>query len=770
MTRSSDAVQGRLRGGHPVSISHITPRSIMKSQHSLAAAFGSVFLLSAHAPANPGVPKTGAAAAVVLTDAGKALESRYASLQATLKAELGKVLPGLDDAKVAAWQQAILAEEGPAAEAAAKEAALAKLRGAAENLRKMEENLKYAPQTLEDAQAELQRARARGEEDPERARLLASSESFLASRQKEVDQLKAGFEKARTAVQEAEAALPAALEAAKVARQAHDKALSATWQAMDALGAGDLLGSGALDGKLARYLVITTATPRGLAEFAGKGPEHVELVEQLLADEALMIQMLVADGPAGGKFGEAMKIYTDIRKASPRAEEGVFQRLALATSLAHAVPVAKREQGGVVVVPADAPASAFIDPVQRYLSYEKWYLAGELQPGFKDLSVWNLIRVVDTTDPDDMLAWGREMLHTLRPDCVPGDGDTSVFVEVVDKEIAYTSAFVKDDLPERHFMQNILANGGICGRRGFFGRFILQAFGVPSTERVEPGHSALTLWHPDGWQTKLGHDWGKSNRGFYAKMGAGGGGYGADVNFLASSQAREDEAAFMRVKRAQWIGAVMGEPWKPGLITWSGKTKGPTPPKPGEIVKPSTWNDLGLHEQRRIIAAAEASKPRSSATPSVATKEPAATGKASVDAKGVITLPSAACSSPAVSKRSLYRGGQADLVVFLDNKAGDTLLHLSRYAKGTDSFEYTFDAPKAGKYQLVADLATPKPNQKLFATVNGGPAVEMALPYTIGLWGKSSPVEVELEAGGNVLRFHGPARATFKRFTLAPDP
>jgi hypothetical protein len=44
----------------------------------------------------------------------------------------------------------------------------------------------------------------------------------------------------------------------------------------------------------------------------------------------------------------------------------------------------------------------------------------------------------------------------------------------------------------------------------------------------------------------------------------------------------------------------------------------------------------------------------------------------------------------------------------------------------------------------------------------------MALPYTIGLWGKTAPVEVELKAGSNVLKFHGPARVTFDQFTLAP--
>jgi len=470
-----------------------------------------------------------------------------------------------------------------------------------------------------------------------------------------------------------------------------------------------------------------------------------------------------------------MKIYTDIQKASPKAKDGVFQRLAMAISLVHANAIVKHDRAtgadGLEASQADSAGngSKFIDPVQRYLSYEKWYEAGELHKGFKNLNVWNLRRVVDSGAPDEILVWGRQMLHTLRPDCIPDDDDTLVFEHVVNHEIGYGSAGLVNDLPDKHFMQNILANGGICGRRGFFCRFILQAFGVPAIERVEPGHSTVALWHPSGWKTVLGGGFGKSNRGFYAKMGGGGGGYGADVNFVASSQAREDETAYLKVKRAQWIGTLMGEAWKPGLITWSMKTKGPAPVKPGQIVAPTTWNDIGLHEQRQIIAQLNAAKPKSSATPTVAKKEqPAATGKASVDAKGVITIPSAACSSPTESKRSLYHGWQVDLTVFLKNKAGDTLLHLSRYAKEGDSFEYTFDAPKAGKYQLVADLATPKPNQKLFATANGGPAVEMALPYTIGLWGKTSPVEVELKAGGNILKFHGPARATFNRFTLTP--
>ena len=77
-------------------------------------------------------------------------------------------------------------------------------------------------------------------------------------------------------------------------------------------------------------------------------------------------------------------------------------------------------------------------------------------------------------------------------------------------------------------------------------------------------------------------------------------------------------------------------------------------------------------------------------------------------------------------------------------------------------------ANDGGKYKLVASVVTPKWKQSLFATANGGADVEMALPYTIGMWDKTAPVEIEMKAGKNVLKFHGPARVTVKGFTLTP--
>ena len=54
--------------------------------------------------------------------------------------------------------------------------------------------------------------------------------------------------------------------------------------------------------------------------------------------------------------------------------------------------------------------------MKRYLHYEKAFLAGELDPAFKNLTAWEYRMVVDCDEPDEMLAWGREMLRNYRPD------------------------------------------------------------------------------------------------------------------------------------------------------------------------------------------------------------------------------------------------------------------------------------------------------------------------------------------------------------------
>ncbi len=99
------------------------------------------------------------------------------------------------------------------------------------------------------------------------------------------------------------------------------------------------LASDKLDKKLVKYVVLHDATPKGLAEFEAQGKEQAALIKRLLADDELMMQMVMAGGARsygrGGPaaYGEAMIIYTRIQKASEKDKDGVLQRLALAGSV-----------------------------------------------------------------------------------------------------------------------------------------------------------------------------------------------------------------------------------------------------------------------------------------------------------------------------------------------------------------------------------------------------------------------------------------------------
>ncbi len=403
------------------------------------------------------------------------------------------------------------------------------------------------------------------------------------------------------------------------------------------------LASDALDAKFAKYVVLLEATPRGLAEFAQQGKEQAALVEKMLADADLMKQMLVADGANAkregrgygpAQYGQAMKIYTDIQKASKKAATGVLQRLALAISLEHAVPIGQANP----TARTDAPDT--IDPVKRYLHYEKAYLDGELDPAFERLSTWELRMVVDGDEPDETLAWGREMLRNYRPDHIYNSNFGWRYVSIVGSDVKYGSGDVKYDRPELQRYQNILMNGGVCGRRAFFGRFILRAFGIPTTARPSRGHAALAHWTPKGWVVNLGGGWGG---GWTSTR------YKKDLDFLATTQARNNREAYLKVKRAQWAGDVLGEKRTYGEHDGT----------------PAFWNGVALRTQRAIIEEAKAvtldalgEDLGEANEPTVAEKVMASPvtpedRKITYGEDGVISIPAAAYSKPSGNTRDV---------------------------------------------------------------------------------------------------------------------
>ena len=651
-----------------------------------------------------------------LTAQGEALKADYAKQLEAQKAQLLKALPNVSDRAKAEYQASLDAESKAKADLAAAKAQLGKIGGAkglighatGHWIPKADRGIKAAQQKLAQAKTQAERDAANAEikqwQDNRKA-----GEKALAERRANYQKLKAQEPQFKRQAEQAQAAL--------------DKAQQRVARSMAALRLDRSLTSDRLDGKLAKFVVLNQATPHKLAAFAQQDGNSKKLIDQLLANEKLMLQMVYAGGAKDGNYGRAMQIYTDITKANKKANAGVFHELALALALEHAKPIKQRN------AEAEKDAPEFVDPVARYAHYEKAYLAKELDPYFDRHEAWELRYVVNGEEPDHILTWGREMLRNYRPDLITSKDDNWRYVALVRTCVRYGSQENKNDKPELQFFQNILMNGGICGRRAFFGRFILRSFGVPTVAKPQKGHAALGRWTPKGWVACLGAGWG---------TGWAPGREMAAPDFLAMTQARELDG-YMQVQRAFWIGDVNGEPRKPGFDSGRNKTM--------------FWNSVALNTQKQLIEKAgakalaavgeELGEANESKVkyPFVSGEVTAKDREISVSARtGIITIPAAASTS---HKKSTGK------VLFVNSSLGGMQMHYSRNG-GDQDVKYEFDVPKAGTYSLAMRVAVPAWKQNVNFIVNGK-ANTIELPHTVGMWETTKPVKVELKQGKNTL-------------------
>jgi hypothetical protein len=124
---------------------------------------------------------------------------------------------------------------------------------------------------------------------------------------------------------------------------------------------------------------------------------------------------------------------------------------------------------------------------------------------------------------------------------------------------------------------------------------------------------------------------------------------------------------------------------------------------------------------------------------------------------GVITIPAVAHGKPTgscVAMKSFPVGMQ---------------LHCT----GGFKTEYEVIAPSAGKYALSALVVTVQQGQKFMAAANDPTKpLEITVPYTIGKWEQTKPVEVTLAKGTNILYIalqDGSRGVSVKNFTLTPS-
>lgn len=665
----------------------------------------SLLQVAATVPARAAEPPDG------LSQAG--LDARLRALRAEIQA----ALPVPDAARLEAIEQAAAGQRRCEAEAAAARDALGKLqsaKGLVDHARRKwiggaEEGIAKAAEALRKATSDAEREAARQQlahwQADKEAGLKALAEREAALRAIAADEpaLKGEDQRAQ-----------AALARAQAAQQQAAGALLETL--------GKTLESDRLDPRLVTAAVLAEATPAKLAAFASQSPASRELTHRLLADVALMRDMLVAGGARAGAYGRAMEILAAIRKASPAAARAPLDRLALAVSLEHAVPVPC-----TTAVDSRASGPARIDPVQRYLHYEKAFLNGDLDPAFAGFEAWEYRMVVNSDVPDGILAWGRTMLRNYRPDHVLNPDYGWRYSGAVRTEVPYGSQHVANDLPSLHPMQNILKNGGVCGRRAFFGRFILRSFGIPTWGVTQHKHAALSHWTPDGWVVNLG-------AGFHASWWDKGDSPMAGSQFLLETRARRRADDFLQVLRARWIGRALGE----------------EPVNERRQQSGGLWNRLGHWQALRLAEQAAAPlKPLGEALAEANERKPAVIRTAHPAEEGSATPVLAADGSRIIPAAAIRR--TAGHALGMKCFEGGTQLHCLGGFRGT----CTVDAPHAGPYTLRLRFCTAQEGRHLRVgrgdTIerDGPPAVEIPTPCTLGAWQDSEPVTLTLAKGAN---------------------
>ncbi len=489
---------------------------------------------------------------------------------------------------------------------------------------------------------------------------------------------------------------------------------------------------------MAKFALLTHATPSRLAEFAQKGEAEKALVDEFLEDDQLVVQAMTLGGATGGNYGQAMRNYAAIQKSSERAREGFFQVWALAASLQYT---------GETYVYPDVPAAESL--AKYYLDYLKAYDDGVLDPAFSELggTGWNYRFVFPDSYTLEDIEWIRKVLRNYRPDHTRLEYRWR-YCRIVRSDVPYTSSVRRPVRPDLNLskIQDFFLEGGICGPRAFVGQISGYAFGIPSRRAPSPGHGAMAHWTPDGWTTVLGPH-------FYFCKNING---MPPMDFLLESQAQEDPKGFKQVLMCEWLGKALSED-APRNYGASG----------------GFWRLLGFYKRQAIVEDQKiedvgttgedlAESNVSSEKEEIAQiKIPEKFRKMTVAKDGTITIPVAACRSP--------KNGEK--ILFMESIDGGMQVHYGLQGRRPELLSYTVSLPKAGKYGFTAHVCTVTVERQFLLRVNRRTFVDVDIPYTKADWMDTEPVELQLKEGRNRISFTQKAPnkgVSIKYFQLKP--
>ena len=497
------------------------------------------------------------------------------------------------------------------------------------------------------------------------------------------------------------------------------------------------LAGGKEQAVMAKFALLTHATPNRLAAFAQQGEEEKALIDKLLNDDKLVVQAMTMEGATGGNYGQAMRNYTAIQQATERSNEGFFQVWALAVSLQYT---------DETYIYPDVPAAESL--VKYYLNYLKAYDDGILDPAFSQLggTGWDYRFVFPDSYTLEDIDWIRKVIRNYRPDLTRLDYDWR-YCRIVRTDVPYCSGVDRSGMPEElSNIQKFFLEGGICGPRAFVGQLSCYAFGIPARRAPSPGHAAMARWTPDGWTTVFGPHF-----AFCNVNGLPG------LEFLLMSQCHKQPEPYQQVLKCEWLGNALGENEVTGFGSDGGFWKLLAFYRKLALVEDAAIKDVG-------VTGEELAESNDEAAPEVVNQIELTDAQKTImiGEDGVITIPPGAAESTV----------NTDKLSFMQTiDGGEVQVHYSLGSARPELLKYKVEAPADGKYELTAEVCTLTIGREFMLRLNRRTLVNIALPYTKGDWAETKPVPIDLKQGANAFQFtvKAPNKGlSIRKFKLTP--
>lgn len=498
-----------------------------------------------------------------------------------------------------------------------------------------------------------------------------------------------------------------------------------------------------LEVSLLRTAVLARGGAKAFAKFANQCDLHGQLVETLLNSKKIMKGMLMNGGPTGNKYGNAMKIYTQIMAGVENDRfHQVNKKLAMAAALEFAHPGTEFD------------TKVQIDAQERFTHYSTAHKKGELDPAFSHFSTWEYRMAINSDASNEQLQWGRDMHMNFAPHIATVYNERWRYNYLVSTDVGYRAPNWTSS-PRTY--QQLLSGGGKEGPRAWFGRFICRAFGIPVWGfKQPPKNVGLSRWTPKGWMMTFqlpGSDFdschmdSRSGRDFIE-----------EVNARASVS---EQGYYEKVILLECLGDACKE-----MVMKEDEPR---------FVDPSrVYRSLALM-QRKILADKVRNNSFERTGPSVVmTKidkyiqnidEQVPSLPIEMDDAGVVTMPAASFTESNGKKhvRSPQSFGGGNQLHLVDGEG-----YVTYEIPSSISFE------EDREYMLSARVSTVHLSQQdlQLETDDGASSYNIVIPYTLGEWQDTEPIKIGMGGVSTIKFYRRKASGCFglaiKSFTFTP--